>query len=613
MHIGVPFAAILAVIVIVYFATKALGISIRFPLLLSCGFVGLFLGLMLPRILLPQISLAGTVIILVLSMIAVSVALAWVFTKEDSGKVVIHQDVVHAQDFEVTEKNLEENIEVLEISENDEPKVENLLIIEGSPTIEDIIEEPLIEIIQPAALEEEVRVESISEVLPEIESEESEYLDAGDFDLSSLLGENLNILHYIPESKDIAVSQPVFTSVNIDAIRLSKYNESFLEEKIDTFENTISSNRDGTIFADKSEIASFSSDDIYYKKYEESEYVENGNELSSISAQEIINQDTHEENFEWKNNLVKFPVSETFANIDAENLKDALLSSKVIDFSAKLAQKAEKYMQNTEKGFNLEKENVYQSINFSQQVMQSFQTLDATNFETSSYGISFSDVQNITEEVATKEFFTEKVHAGSKEKLNLTRKEEQEYSFDKIDDYEDVESCEIIQPHCSDEDLPYQRIINTDHKKSTSLKKINKEMQTQLLPKPVPKSDSLDDLLDFAFSQRERSNFEDALMIFKMAYEMYPNSQMSMLLVAEIANTYKAKGRYDLAIDALQKGIKDTKEEMFKKEFVTSIAYMRIIKNILASKRLDLLPYDEIPDKVKEDIENEFLEWKSSS
>ena len=129
----------------------------------------------------------------------------------------------------------------------------------------------------------------------------------------------------------------------------------------------------------------------------------------------------------------------------------------------------------------------------------------------------------------------------------------------------------------------------------------------------VPKTDSLDDLLDFSFAQKEQKNWSGAVHAFQMAYEMYPESDFSMLITIEIANIYKQIGEYDKAIATLQRDLDKIKVETMRHDFIFNIAYLRIVKNILKTNKLALLPYDEIPDKVKEDIEKEFSEWKVSA
>jgi hypothetical protein len=81
--------------------------------------------------------------------------------------------------------------------------------------------------------------------------------------------------------------------------------------------------------------------------------------------------------------------------------------------------------------------------------------------------------------------------------------------------------------------------------------------------------------------------------------------------VLEIADIYRRQGNYDLAVEELRNAMKHFSDEVIRKELIINIAYMRIIKNILCVHSLGLLPYEEIPDKVKKEIEKEFHNWKN--
>jgi tetratricopeptide (TPR) repeat protein len=129
-----------------------------------------------------------------------------------------------------------------------------------------------------------------------------------------------------------------------------------------------------------------------------------------------------------------------------------------------------------------------------------------------------------------------------------------------------------------------------------------------------PISDSLDDLMDFAFTQKEQQNFALALSVFRRALELYPDSESAPFLVIEIGNILKNKGAYDEAI----KSFTDGRNLLFlhanntlEQEFVATVAYLRIIKNILLQNRLGLIPFNSIPTEILEEINAEFREWRN--
>jgi tetratricopeptide (TPR) repeat protein len=129
-----------------------------------------------------------------------------------------------------------------------------------------------------------------------------------------------------------------------------------------------------------------------------------------------------------------------------------------------------------------------------------------------------------------------------------------------------------------------------------------------------PASEQLDNLLDFAFLNKERHNEEVALLAFKQALALYPNGEAAPFLVVEVGNLLKNKGNYDEAIKVFSDGrslCQSRADEMMEQEFISTIAYLRIIKNILLQHRLGCIKFLEIPQHILKEIDEEFREWRN--
>jgi len=129
-----------------------------------------------------------------------------------------------------------------------------------------------------------------------------------------------------------------------------------------------------------------------------------------------------------------------------------------------------------------------------------------------------------------------------------------------------------------------------------------------------PVSDSLDDLLDFAFSRKELHNYPLALDTFRQAMKLYQDSDAAPYIAIEIAALLKDKGAYDEAIMILTQsrnlpGLQHN--DPLSQEFITTIAYLRIVKNILLESRMGYLPFSSIPTEVSQEIDAEFREWRN--
>jgi hypothetical protein len=129
-----------------------------------------------------------------------------------------------------------------------------------------------------------------------------------------------------------------------------------------------------------------------------------------------------------------------------------------------------------------------------------------------------------------------------------------------------------------------------------------------------PASDSLEDLLDFAFTQKNNQQYPLALEGFRRALKLYRNSSAAPFLAIEIAALLKNKGSYEEAINLLSEsrnlpGI--TNDSTLDQEVITTIAYLRIVKNILLEHRMGLIPFSKIPPAIVQAIEAEFRDWRN--
>jgi tetratricopeptide (TPR) repeat protein len=172
----------------------------------------------------------------------------------------------------------------------------------------------------------------------------------------------------------------------------------------------------------------------------------------------------------------------------------------------------------------------------------------------------------------------------------------------------------IILAECEGEKdkamLPEQDIIPANMQCMT----VQLDLSANNIEIPQPISNSLDDLMDFAFTQKEQQNFALALSVFRQALQLYPDSESAPFLVIEIGNILKNKGAYDEAIKIFTDGrnlLFLHANNMLEQEFVSTVAYLRIIKNILLQNRLGLIPFNNIPTEILEEINAEFREWRN--
>jgi tetratricopeptide (TPR) repeat protein len=220
------------------------------------------------------------------------------------------------------------------------------------------------------------------------------------------------------------------------------------------------------------------------------------------------------------------------------------------------------------------------------------------------------------------------------EKIDVSEKEDKEQILSKeneitanLDSKSDIEgvisSLEfklVTSPIIFDEVGKRETVINGElQDQSSDVEENNESVPTEhekQLPIIMfsPTSNDLDSLMDIAFMHKEQRNYTQALTSFHQALTLYPNSEAAPFLVMEIGNILKNNGQYNEAISVFCEarklpGLQQNK--MFEPEFIKTIAYLRIVKNMLLQHHLGFIPFNCIPDHVLKDIDVEFREWRN--
>ena len=125
-----------------------------------------------------------------------------------------------------------------------------------------------------------------------------------------------------------------------------------------------------------------------------------------------------------------------------------------------------------------------------------------------------------------------------------------------------------------------------------------------------------ENILDYAYQQKEAQNYDEALRAFKQILQTDPSSSDAPFAVIEIGSLLKLRGAYDEAIQVFldAKSLPSLQQDPdLGQEFINTIAYLRIIKNVLIYRGVGLLPFSKISEDVIQEIEKEYSEWRGLS
>ncbi len=122
---------------------------------------------------------------------------------------------------------------------------------------------------------------------------------------------------------------------------------------------------------------------------------------------------------------------------------------------------------------------------------------------------------------------------------------------------------------------------------------------------------TLDDYLDYAYTEKEAGHTAKAAAAYQTALESFSDDPYAPFLVIELGTLYKEAGAYDVAIDTYrdaltlpiiqgQNGIVD--------EFQKNIAYLEAVSHITVRHDAPEIPFSQIPSDWLAEIESYFAE-----
>lgn len=120
---------------------------------------------------------------------------------------------------------------------------------------------------------------------------------------------------------------------------------------------------------------------------------------------------------------------------------------------------------------------------------------------------------------------------------------------------------------------------------------------------------SLDDHLDYAFEQKSRRRFTNAILAYRQALEKFRNDPYSPFIAIELGNIYKETGAYADAISIFRNALQLPAikgQDGIRAEFQKNIAYLGTVLHILTRHRRPNTPFSEIPPDCQREIESAF-------
>ena len=121
--------------------------------------------------------------------------------------------------------------------------------------------------------------------------------------------------------------------------------------------------------------------------------------------------------------------------------------------------------------------------------------------------------------------------------------------------------------------------------------------------------DTLDEILDYAFEQRNQQHFQAALYAYGQAMVRYENDDYAPFIVIEMINICKQTGAYSDAIASYRRAMElpmVASSPSMLQDFQRNLDYITIVNQVLISHNEKGMPFGMIPAEYMAEIESEF-------
>ena len=119
---------------------------------------------------------------------------------------------------------------------------------------------------------------------------------------------------------------------------------------------------------------------------------------------------------------------------------------------------------------------------------------------------------------------------------------------------------------------------------------------------------SLDDILDYAYSQKSKGNLNQAVIAYQKALDKYKNDDYAPFIAIDLGNIYKEQAAYSKVIKTYEEALKlpvVIRNISTRNEFNKNLNYMRMVQTVLVKHRALTTPFSKIPSQYLQEVEAE--------
>ena len=129
-------------------------------------------------------------------------------------------------------------------------------------------------------------------------------------------------------------------------------------------------------------------------------------------------------------------------------------------------------------------------------------------------------------------------------------------------------------------------------------------------------NDTLDDILDKAYNERDKGHVWQAIELYKKALERYRNDEYAPFVAIDLGNLYKEEALYSKAIKIYEEALRlpaVKRNATIKKEFASNLKYLRVVREVLLKNHMLSMPFDKLSKEILQEIDTEFKKVQINS
>ncbi|MBD3878608.1 MAG: hypothetical protein SR1Q5_02845, partial [Quinella sp. 1Q5] len=147
------------------------------------------------------------------------------------------------------------------------------------------------------------------------------------------------------------------------------------------------------------------------------------------------------------------------------------------------------------------------------------------------------------------------------------------------------------------------------------LEESSKEEKLEDEPKSID-NDTLDDILDKAYNERDKGHVWQAIDLYKKALERYRSDEYAPFVAIDLGNLYKEQALYSKAIKIYEEALTlpaVKRNASTKKEFANNLGYLRIVRDVLLKHHMLSTPFDKLSRETLQEVDTEFKKVQINS